>query len=107
MSTLNSFAKKFQEKGGHVVTISEDNNNVEKVQGYYTQHKYENLPIFLDENGSLMGALGSNGLPTAIFFNAKGQEMGRIVAGIDWESAEIQGIVKSYLGIQVSASPEK
>ena len=101
MSTLNQFAKKFEAKGGRVVTVSEDNHGFEKVKEYHARNKYDNLPIFLDNNGSLMNAYSAQGLPTAIFFNAKGEEMGRIAGGIDWESPEVQEMVHSYLGILV------
>lgn len=101
MSVLNSFAKKFHDKGGSVIAISEDFNDMAKAQGYLTQHKYHNLPLFMDSTQDLMSSLGVEGLPTAIFFNAQGQEVWRRAGGLDWESADMQNTVKEYLGIQV------
>ncbi len=101
MGALNAFAKKFEEKGGHVIALSEDMNGIEKVQNYYAQNKYDNLTIYIDDNGGVMGTLRVSGLPTAIFLNAKGEEVDRVVGGIDWESSAVHQMIKSSLGVRM------
>ncbi len=98
MGTLNTFAKKFHDQGGEVITISED-NGLDTVKAYYARHGYKNLPIYLDNSGQLMGALGASGLPTSIFIDAQGNEVGRISGGIDWESPQVIQMVNKYYAI--------
>lgn len=101
MGTLNTFAKRFQDQGGQVITISQD-NGLDTVKAYFARHGYKNLPIYLDNSGQLMGALGGSGLPTSIFIDADGKELGRIAGGIDWESAPVHDMISKYYGIKVS-----
>jgi thiol-disulfide isomerase/thioredoxin len=102
MGSLNTFAKKFQEKGGQILTISED-SSFGIVKSYFARHQYTNLTSnYLDSDGKLMHALGASGLPTFIFIDAKGKEVARVSGGIDWESHEVRQMVKKHFDIDIS-----
>jgi thiol-disulfide isomerase/thioredoxin len=101
MGTLNTFAQKFRAKGGEVISLSED-SSLGVVTAYFARHGYQNLQIYLDAGGQLMNAFGASGLPTSIFIDAQGKELGRISGGIDWESAPVHDMVDQYFGIHIT-----
>ncbi len=102
MGTLNTFAKRFQDKGGNLVAVSQDKGGVSTVRAYFTRHDYKNLGIYVESTGHLSKALGITGLPTTIFIDAQGQEVGRAVGGLDWESDKVAGLVHQYFGIDLA-----
>lgn len=102
MGTLNRFAEKFQAKGGAVLAVSQDRGGTSDVKAYYTRNGYNNLPIYIDSSGYLLNAFGGRGLPTAIFIDAQGKEVGRLEGGVDWESDEINQLINHYFGIKLS-----
>lgn len=102
MGTLNRFAEKFQAKGGQVLAISQDSGGISTVRSYYARNGYKNLAIYLEPSGQLGNAFNVQGLPTTIFINAQGQEVGRLEGGIDWESNEVTELVNQYFGLNVS-----
>lgn len=102
MGTLNSFAKKFQDKGGVVLAVSEDRGGLNTVRAYFARHNYSNLDIYLDNTGQLMHAFEAGGLPTSVFIDAEGKEVGRLVGGVDWENPQIDALIEEYFGINLS-----
>ena len=102
MGTLNRFAAKFQANGGQVVAISQDRGGLATVRAYYARNDYKNLAIYLEPSGQLANALGVQGFPTTIFIDAQGNEVGRIAGGIDWESDDVNALIKQYFGMDVS-----
>ena len=102
MGTLNRFAAKFQEKGGDVIAISQDRGGLATVQAYYTRNDYKNLAIYLEPSGQLANAFDVSGFPTTIFIDAQGNEVGRIAGGIDWESSEVNELIRQYFGFDIS-----
>ncbi|MBY0293662.1 MAG: TlpA family protein disulfide reductase [Alphaproteobacteria bacterium] len=102
MGSLDSFAKKFQEKGGEVLAISQDQGGISTIKSFYARRGYKNLPIYIESTGRLLNAFGARGLPTAIFIDAQGKEVGRIEGGLDWESSEFNNMITQYFGINLS-----
>ena len=102
MGTLNNFAKKFKEADGQVLAISQDKGGISTIRSYYARHGYKNLDIYIESMGHLMNSLGVRGLPTSIFIDAQGKEVGRLEGGVDWESSEIDGLIEKYFGIKLS-----
>ncbi|MBS0271121.1 MAG: TlpA family protein disulfide reductase [Proteobacteria bacterium] len=102
MASLNRFAGTFHAKGGQVLTISQDQGGAATVRAYYARNGYNNLPIYLDSSGQLLSAFGARGLPTSVFIDAQGKEVGRIEGGIDWDSSEVSNMIGQYFGINFS-----
>ncbi len=102
MGSLNRFAGKFQAKGGQVLAISQDSGGLSTVRSFYTRNGYNNLAIYIDASGRLLDAFGGRGLPTSIFIDAQGKEVGRIEGGFDWEGSEMNGLLEQYFGIKLS-----
>lgn len=102
MGSLNDFAKKFQEKGGQVLAISQDRGGLSVVRAFYARNDYKNLDLYLDATGHLLDSFGARGLPTAIFIDAQGREVDRIEGGFDWDSSEISAIIQKHFGINMT-----
>ncbi|MEB3701552.1 TlpA family protein disulfide reductase [Candidatus Bealeia paramacronuclearis] len=101
MDTLNTFAGKFQEKGGQVLALSHDRTGIGTVKAYYLKNGYTNLPIYLETSGSMLHAFGGTGLPTAILINANGEVVAKVPGGFDWESSDANELVETYFGIKL------
>lgn len=102
MGTLNRFAEKFQAAGGEVLAISQDNGGLSAVRAYYARNEYRNLPIYIEASGLLSGTFGIRGLPSTIFIDAQGKEVGRLEGAVDWDSNEVQDLVNQYFGMNIS-----
>ncbi|HCC25496.1 MAG TPA: TlpA family protein disulfide reductase, partial [Holosporales bacterium] len=100
MGGFHSFAEKFEAAGGQVLNISQD-NSMGAVRAFYARQGY-NFPIYLDNTGQLLDAFNGTGLPTSIFINAQGQEVGRIRGGFDWDSSEAASRVQEYFGLKIA-----
>ncbi len=102
MGSLNRFAEKFKEKGGEVLAISQDRGGISTIRAFYARNGYKNLPIYIESTGHLLDAFSGRGLPTSIFIDAQGKEVGRIEGGFDWESRETYDLIQQYFGITLS-----
>ena len=102
MGTLNRFAEKFQANGGQVLAISQDSGGLSTVRSYYTRNQYKNLAIYLESSGQLSNTFGVKGLPTTIFIDAQGKEVGRLEGGVDWESSDVAELIRQYFGLNLS-----
>lgn len=101
MGGLNRFAQKFKEKGGELLNISQDRGGISTVRAFYARNGYT-FPIYIEATGHLLDAFGGRGLPTSIFIDAQGKEVGRIEGGLDWESDEMNARIEDYFGIDMS-----
>ncbi|HUX80653.1 MAG TPA: TlpA disulfide reductase family protein [Alphaproteobacteria bacterium] len=101
MGGFNRFAQKFQEKGGEVLNISQDRGGVSTVRAFYARNGYT-FPIYIEATGHLLDAFGGRGLPTSVFIDAQGKEVGRIEGGLDWEGEEMSRRIEDYFGIDMS-----
>lgn len=74
-----------------------ERDNYEKVASFYKTYSIPNLPIALDAKGGLNRAFGVRGLPTTIFINKDGFEMGRIVGMVDWKDKKVVKLLLNLL----------
>lgn len=74
-----------------------DRDNYAKVVEFYKTYSIQNLPIALDVNGGLSRAFGVRGLPTTIFINKEGFEIGRIVGMVDWKDKKVVKLLLNLL----------
>lgn len=74
-----------------------DRDNYEKVASFYKTYSIQNLPIAMDEKGALSRAFGVRGLPTTVFINKEGFEIGRIVGMVDWKDKKVVKLLLNLL----------
>ncbi len=84
------------ELGGSVtvLTVSEDLQGAEKVVPFFAEHKFANLPQWMDPKSELAVQYGgSAGLPLTVLYDAQGKELWRVAGGFDWSSAEAREMI--------------
>lgn len=87
--------------GGHkfqIVAIAADPRGPEAAQAFLDRLEIKNLDLYADPRLAMATAIGgANVLPVSILYDAKGQEVGRLVGEADWASAEAERLVASVL----------
>jgi thiol-disulfide isomerase/thioredoxin len=69
-----------------VLALSQDFGGREKVNQFFTRHRFSELEPYLDGEMRFMSALGIDTLPTTILYNERGEEVWRMTGMVDWES---------------------
>jgi len=85
-----------KDKGLMVIAIAME-KNIDKVKEFMKNNRITTLTPYLDNGSNSFKALGIRGLPTTVFFNAKGIEVGRSVGPMHWDSAENKAFFKKHL----------
>lgn len=81
---LDRYVEKHQEKA-HIIALVTDFKDIEKIRAFYAAQGIKNLPIMVDKKAALAHKLhASSALPTTVFMNSSGVEIGRIQGAIDW-----------------------
>jgi len=76
------------------VAISLDGDGtMEKVKAFLREHKLTRLNPNLDNQMASYKAADINGLPTTLFIDQKGNEIGRAEGAVDWSSSEVRGFL--------------
>jgi thiol-disulfide isomerase/thioredoxin len=97
MPTLDRLS---QELGGpefQIVPLSIDRAGVEAVRRFYAKTGISGLGVYVDKADAATRALKLDGLPTTLLIDRNGQELGRITGPAEWDSAEMVGLIKSFI----------
>jgi thiol-disulfide isomerase/thioredoxin len=81
-----------------VLAVSQDRSGAQRVVPFVAELGLRRLKIYLDPKADLGRALNSRGLPTSVIIDAAGSVVGRVEGGAEWDSAEIMGVLKPFLG---------
>ena len=81
---LDNFAKKY-ENTAHIVAVVTDFKDIEKIREFYKAKGIKNLSIAFDKSGILSRNFRPSALPTTVFINSKGHEIGRIQGMVEWQ----------------------
>lgn len=80
---LDTFAKKYGNTA-HIVAVATDGKDVTKIRDFYKSKGIKNLSITFDKSGILARTFRTSALPTTVFINSKGNEIGRIQGVVEW-----------------------
>jgi len=80
-----------------VVTISQDMKGRSVVSPYFARGNFTHLQPWLDEKNDLMFALGTDTLPTTIFYDAQGKELWRVTGAMDWSGERARTLIDGAL----------
>lgn len=81
-----------------VVAIASDPRGPEAAGEFLDRLEIENLKLYADPSLQFAFAMGgANVLPVSILYDAKGQEVGRLVGEADWASPEAVRLVASVI----------
>lgn len=80
---LDIYAKK-HENTAHIIAVATDFKDVAKIRNFYKDKGIKNLSITFDKGGILSRAFRASALPTTVFINSHGHEIGRIQGAVEW-----------------------
>ena len=96
MIELDRFRKHIRGKPVRVIPISEDSKGVSHAEKFYLSHGIKFLELYMDDKSKLFKELKIIGLPTTIFINQRGKEIGRCKGVVDWKSDSIKKIIDNF-----------
>jgi thiol-disulfide isomerase/thioredoxin len=88
-----------------VLPLSIDRQGMPVVEKFYRDHGLTALGIYLDGDGKAGNELGAVGVPTTLFIDRDGREVGRKVGAAAWDSPSVLALLRDHLGIAESAAP--
>jgi len=96
MPTLDKLAVREKERF-HLIVVSQDLAGKREVDPFFAKAKFVALKPYLDKQNVLMTALGTETLPTTIFYDAKGKEQWRVMGAMDWEGERARTLIEGAL----------
>jgi thiol-disulfide isomerase/thioredoxin len=79
-----------------VVALSLDRgDSLEKIRQFYDEVGVEHLALYRDPEAEVGRAFRAPGLPTTIVIDAAGREVGRVLGGAEWDSAEAIALLEA------------
>lgn len=79
------------------IAVCVDKSPPEKIRQFCLEKGLQNLQVALDSNSILSRRFHADGLPTSVFINNKGQEIGRITGPVEWHHPETVKLIENYL----------
>lgn len=80
---LDIYAKKHADTA-HIIAVATDFKDVAKIRDFYKAKGIKNLSITFDKGGILSRTFRASALPTTVFINSNGHEIGRIQGAVEW-----------------------
>ena len=84
--------------GIRVLALSVDRGGTPVIENFYRKHKIANLDVLADEGAKLMRKLRVRGLPTTLLIDADGNEVGRVVGPVEWDSGPVRALIRHTIG---------
>ncbi len=81
-----------------LITVSEDLEGAKVIAPYFKEKGFKALTQYSDAQNVLMAELGTETLPTTIFFDAKGKELWRVYGMMDWTGAPAKKLIDDAIG---------
>ena len=97
---MPALARLEAELGGddfRVVAISIDRQGMPAVNRFYKKYGIEGLEPFVDTKNAVPRKLRVVGLPTTVLINRRGEEIGRLVGGAEWDSPEAVRLLRHFI----------
>jgi len=82
-----------------VVSLSLDRQGLPVVRKFYDELGLRSLGIFLDQSGAAASKVNAAGLPTTLFIDRDGHEIGRKAGPAEWDSTETVALVREHFGL--------
>ncbi len=79
------------------IAVSTDTTSAQTVRAFCRSRGIQNVQLAVDQTGLLARQMSAASLPTTIFINGQGQEVGRIVGPISWNNREIAALIESHI----------
>jgi thiol-disulfide isomerase/thioredoxin len=70
-----------------VVAVSIDRKGIDSVRKVFVQLDVQKLPIYVDRDSQALRTVRAIGLPTSLFIDPEGRELGRVTGPVEWDDA--------------------
>ncbi len=98
LPSLDALERELGGRKFEVVAIAADPRGPEAAREFLDRLEIKNLKLYADPRLAFASSIGgANVLPVSILYDAKGQEVGRLVGEADWVSPEAVRLVKSAI----------
>jgi len=101
LPSLSGLAEQFPESVLRVVAISLDRAELGDVSDFLSELDVPGVEWFVDQSRQSGEDSSVIVLPTTLFVDVQGRELGRVVGSPDWESAEAVSLIKELLASDV------
>jgi len=81
-----------------LITVSQDLEGAKVIAPFFREKGFKALTQYSDEQNVLMGAFGTETLPTTIFFDARGKELWRVYGAMDWKGTAAKKLIDDGVG---------
>jgi thiol-disulfide isomerase/thioredoxin len=96
MPTLDKLAVREKDRF-RLIVVSQDLAGKREVDPFFAKAKFAALEPYLDKQNVLMTAIGTETLPTTIFYDAKGKEQWRVMGAMDWQGERAKTLIYGAL----------
>ena len=86
MPALDRMAGAAPDRGLRVLALSADREGASVVRQFYDVNGIRHLPVAIDKMSRVARAIGIDGLPTTVLYDAEGRERGRITGVAEWDT---------------------
>lgn len=76
-----------------VITVSQDLEGQKVIAPFFAKKGFKALTRHSDQQNVLMTALGTETLPTTVFYDAAGKELWRVYGAMDWNGAPARKLI--------------
>lgn len=97
MPALDQLARVAGERGLRVVALSADREGASVVRAFYEKNDIRHLPVAIDKLSRVARAVGIDGLPTTVLYDAGGREIGRVIGVAEWDTPAALDFLSSCL----------
>ena len=105
MPTLDRLQAKLGGPDFEVIALSIDRQGLAAVKPFYAELGLKALRIYLDASGKATQALTTVGVPTTLLIDQEGREIGRVLGPAEWDSPEVEAVIRRYLKRSSAAAP--
>ena len=99
MPTLNRLQAGFDKSVLLVLPLSIDRQGAAAVRRFYESLGLKALGIYVDASGEAANRIDAPGIPTTLFLDRGGREVGRKIGPADWDSRDIVKALRAHLRI--------
>jgi thiol-disulfide isomerase/thioredoxin len=96
MPTLQRLQERLGGESFEVVALSVDRAGAGVVRKFFDEIGVD-LPVFVDQDGTALRALGLFGLPATLLIGPDGNELGRLAGPAEWDSPEMVAYLEKVI----------
>ena len=88
MPLLDKAQAPFAAEGVQIIALAEDHDGALAISSFYRRRGLTRLTPYADSSGASLNISRINSLPTTVFIDAQGKEIGRVEGNVEWTREE-------------------